>query len=373
MPVYWVQRNNMLRLFTELLRDFLIRQAIAPADRIFLDPPDRTFAQNLPTPGQSVNVYLADLRENRKFRTTERQRKIEAGGNVTESLYPSWVDAHYLISVWDASNNPSDRRRPLREQEVLSAISAAFLAGDPLTPAAVYPTPTDAELTAIGALAGSPLEATLIQTRRDQLEAWPTEFRVPGLPFQVLPPEGFPKLSEFWTTMGQGTVWRPVVYLVASVPVFVAPTFTSPMVTTLTSRTGQTDDAPGRKLVPGTEHFWHQIGGFVHGPVLVRDPNDPDFFTKVRRPLINARVVLQLTGDPGAIPPTTTVSVQETRTNARGQYQFEFAGLPPEPGPPKRRYQVVVRVAGLQAPPLDVDLSPLTPLPHDIEMVEPTP
>ena len=360
----------MLALFTELLKDFLARNVVPP-DRIFVDPPDRDFVRGLPTPGQSVNVYLADIRENRKLRTNERQRKLEDTGKVVESLFPSWVDAHYLISVWDASANPGDRQRPLREQGVLSRISAVLLAGDPLTPAEVYPPPTDAELNAIGAAAGSAASAALIQERARRLAAWPEEFRIPGLPFQVLPPEGFPKLSEFWTTMGQGSVWRPVVYLVASVPVLVTPRFESPMVTTMTTQVGQADGETGHRLVSATEHRWHQIGGFVHGPVPERDPNDRSIVQMVRRPIKNARVVLQLTGDPAASPPTQTVAVEEVRTNALGQYRIVFAGLPS--GVRRRRYQVVAHYFGLHADPLEVDLNPTAPLPHNIEMVQAAP
>lgn len=371
----------MLRLFTELLQDFLIRQ-IVPANRVFVDPPDRDFVRTLPRPGQSVNVYLADIRENRKLRTNERQRKLHDNGTITESLFPSWIDAHYLISVWDPSTNPGDRQRPLREQQVMSKISAALLAGDPLTPAEVYAKPTDAELDALGIGAGSAAEALAIQARKRKLEAWPVEFRLPGLPFQVLPPEGFAKLSEFWTTMGQGSVWRPVVYLVASVPVLVVPTFVAPIVTTLTTMSGITEDAASTGLVAAKrrtqagvmevierverdEQRWHQIGGFVHGPVLVRDPNDPDFGLTVRRTLKDARVLLQIGGDARATPPAPPIPVEETRTNAQGQYHFVFAAMPVSAS---RRYQVIARYSGLHANPLDVDLNPSARLPHDIEM-----
>src|SRR5207237_48407 len=76
-------------------------------------------------------------------------------------------------------------------------------------------------------------------------------------------PAGGPKRVEFVPTVGQGRVGRPVVSLVASVPVGLAQGPEYPVVTTLTTVTGQTDDATQRRLVPGTEHPWHQIGGRV--------------------------------------------------------------------------------------------------------------
>ena len=93
----------MLPLFTQLLKDYLVRQAVAPGNRVTLGPPDRAFVLGLPQ-GQSVNIYLADIRENRRLRTNERLRATSVNGHPTtiqESLYPAWVDAHYLITAWD--------------------------------------------------------------------------------------------------------------------------------------------------------------------------------------------------------------------------------------------------------------------------------
>jgi hypothetical protein len=346
----------LLPLFTDLLRDFITRRLIVPRERVFLGPPDRTFVGGLPSPGVSVNVYLADLRENRQLRTNERLRTPLANGAVREDPYPAWVDAHYLISAWDTAKVPNVAT--LSEQRVLSAVSAALLGGDPLTPADVYGMPADPEVPALLIAFGFPNLSALLSFLDTQIAPWPREFRVPGLPYQVLPPEGFPKYSEFWTTMGQGSVWRAVVWLVASVPLQLAQGLEFPAVTTMTTVTGQTEDALRGQLIPGTGHPWHQIGGRVFRP----DPPGP------LAPAVGARVLLQLPGDDAAVPPRPAVSVQETRTDDQGRYQFMFAGLPPADGlaPFTTPYQVVVRYPGLQADPQPVDLNPRSPLAHDI-------
>jgi hypothetical protein len=304
----------------------------------------------------SVNIYLADLRENRQLRTNERLRTPLANGAVREDPYPAWVDAHYLISAWETAKVPNVAA--LSEQRVLSAVSAALLGGDPLTPADVYAAPRDPEVPGLLAGFGFQNLAALLTFFETQIAPWPTEFQVPGLPFQVLPPEGFPKYSEFWTTMGQGSVWRAVVWLVASVPLQLPPGPEFPAVTTMTTVTGQTDDAPRQRLIPGTGHPWHQIGGRVFRP----DPPRP------LAPAAGARVLLQLPADPAAVPPRPALSVQETRTDRLGRYQFVFAGLPPADAlaPFTTPYQVVVRYPGLQADPQPVDLNPRTPFAHDI-------
>ncbi len=350
----------MLPIFTELLRDFLVRHLIVPRDRVFLGPPDQTFVAGLPAPGASVNVYLADLRENRKLRTNERFRQNLPSGSIREDPYPAWLDAHYLVSAWDTANDPNIAT--LSEQGVLRDISSALLSGDPLTSAEVYRSPDPSEVPGLVQAFGVRNEAALRWLFGTQLGRWPEEFRVPGLPYQVLPPEGFPNLSYFWTTMGQGAVWRPVVYLIASVPLVLAQGPEYALVTTMTTVTGQTDDATGFRITRGTGHPWHQIGGQVRGP-----RRQPDGTIAVV-PIASARVTLQLPGDPAADPPRPPVPVREVRTDDAGRYRFVFAGdAPAGPlAPFTTPYEVVVRYPGLQADPRAVDLNPTTPLAHDV-------
>jgi hypothetical protein len=342
----------MLPQFTELLRDYLLRRGVASARRVTLGPPDRAFVTRLP-PGTSVNVYLADIRENRRLRTNDRVRQpIPDNNTVREDPLPAWVDAHYLITAWNKAQDASDAA--LKEQETLRAVSAALLAGDPFTPNTVYAAPDPGQGPALVAAFGAANLFSLLTRFAARLDRWLPEFRAPGLMYQVLPPEGFPKLSEFWTTMGQGSVWKPVVYLVASVPVELDRGAEQDVVTTLTTRTGQTEEASGQSLVLGTEHAWLQVGGLV----LRFDGARP------LRPVRGARVLLFAP----STPPRTPTPIQDATTGADGRYQFTFAA-PAHAGPVDpfaAPFRVVAAYPGLEGDPLDVDLNPTTPFAHDL-------
>ena len=72
----------------------------------------------------------------------------------------------------------------------------------------------------------------------------------------LLPVEGFPKLGEFWGTMGQTHRWKPCVYAVITVALKETPMRTGPMVTTIFSHTLQ------RAVQASMETRFH-IGGTV--------------------------------------------------------------------------------------------------------------
>jgi len=125
-------------------------------------------------PKKALNVYLADLRENRKLRSNESIDNVE-NGVVHRELAPVRVDCHYLISAWSGA---TDRKvKTLEEHAVLAeALQVLF----------------EARSISVG---GS------------------------DLPTVLVPPDGFSKLAEFWGTMGQGHRWKPVIALVVTVPV----------------------------------------------------------------------------------------------------------------------------------------------------------
>ncbi|WP_020476522.1 Pvc16 family protein [Zavarzinella formosa] len=353
----------MLELFSQLLKDYLAQQEVSPVGHITFGPPNQAYVLGLPQ-GASVNIYLTDVRENRKLRTNERFHENPAPGGkglIRESSYPAWVDAHYLISAWDSAKDPSIQA--INEQKILRAISASLLAGDPFTPSVVYADPAEAELQAlaavVGAAAAEAAVAAFIANRRSLLNAWPPELREPGLFYTVLPPEGFPKLSEFWTTMGNAA-WKPAIYLVAAVPVPLVEAFEFPAVTTMRTTTGQrvggaqqiiyARDEDGYRS--GTNQEWYQIGGVVTVSASLA-------------PVKGARVTLQIAGNDTADPPIPPLMLQEARTDEIGRYQFLFAGPLPCV---QRKFQVLVQKTGLRAPPLDVVLTPAEPFPHDVAM-----
>jgi len=74
------------------------------------------------------------------------------------------------------------------------------------------------------------------------------------LPTTILPVEGFPKLAEFWGTVEWR--WKPVVYLMVTLPVILEKEIAGPMVTTRITEYLQS----GR---PETAEVFIQIGGTV--------------------------------------------------------------------------------------------------------------
>src|SRR5260370_4912226 len=87
--------DDMLRqLFRNTISD------ITAASQVSFEPPDDDFRSQVKTNGKlALNVYLADLRENRVLRSNERGR-IFQNGIVSEIQAPRRVDCHYLISAW---------------------------------------------------------------------------------------------------------------------------------------------------------------------------------------------------------------------------------------------------------------------------------
>jgi len=185
-------------------------------------------------PANSLNVYLVDLRENRKLRSNERIRTA-VNGLVTEDPAPARLDCHYLISAWSPVLPGGGILEPtLDEHALLYQVTRVLVQNGPLNPSRVYSS-------------GSP-----------QLNVW-QDFQNADLPVAVLPVEGFHKLAEFWGGMGTGSLWKPAVYLIVTVPVALVREESGFMVTTTL-----TDHRITNEL--GTAEVLAQIGGQVLGP-----------------------------------------------------------------------------------------------------------
>ena len=108
-------------------------------------PPDETGAGLVPSitdaagnPANSLNVYLADLRENRKLRSNERERTV-VGQDIFETPPPRRVDCHYLISAWSPVAVSTPAIDPTLDEHALLAEAARVLgAHDELDPVAIY-------------------------------------------------------------------------------------------------------------------------------------------------------------------------------------------------------------------------------------------
>lgn len=193
----------MIDLLDNLIRDSFIADVpgITDVAQVRFQPPDEdwrtTYVPNLTVGGQpanALNVYLADVRENRKLRTNERERST-VGAVAFDRPAPVQIDLHYLISAWSPAAISPAIEPTLDEHLLLYETVASLERRAPFNPSRIY---------AHGSAA---------------LLAWPERDRERDLPTTVLPSEGFPKLSEFWHGMGQGARWKPAIYLIVTLPV----------------------------------------------------------------------------------------------------------------------------------------------------------
>lgn len=239
--------------YLDLLLHRLLRNRIgvlATDAQVRFQPPDenwRTYVSTLS--GVALNVYLADLRDNRKLRSNERERSTE-GADVYETPPPRRVDCHYLISAWSpASVTPGFDPTP--DEHALLAEAARVLGQhDELDPVAIYAASTPA----------APPPAAIAEER---------------FPITLLPIEGFPKLGEFWGTMGDKHRWKPCLYLVATVPLREPALRAGPMVTTALVETRVADLASSAETLL-------QFGGTLRASAAPNAPVVPDAWVDLR-------------------------------------------------------------------------------------------
>lgn len=212
--------------------------ALSSDDQVRFQPPDDDWRALVPgitnAAGDfavSLNVYLFDLRENRRLRSNERSRTL-VGDAAFETAPARRVDCHYLISAWSATQ-PAPATNPTMEEHALLADAAHVLGrNDALDPVALCAT------TANG-LPAIAVPAAL----RDEL-----------LPVTLLPVEGFAKLGEFWGTMGKTHPWKPCVYTVVTIALTESPARAAPLVTSAAIETLRRD-------TPGSGETFLHIGG----------------------------------------------------------------------------------------------------------------
>jgi hypothetical protein len=223
----------MIHHLDNLLRHLFLDQIaeITSEDQVGFQPPDedwRGYVTNQRL--NALNIYLVDLRENRKLHSNERVRAVQ-NGIISETPAPRRVDCHYLITAWSPAETTPAVEPTLDEHALLAAVAGVLMQNESLIPREVY--------------APAPLPAT-----------FPAEVADAELPTVVIPVEGFAKLAEFWGTMGANHQWKPAVYLVVTIPVILRTEVAGPTVTTRITEYRQT----GR---PETAEVWIQIGGQV--------------------------------------------------------------------------------------------------------------
>jgi hypothetical protein len=249
---------------------------ITDPSQVGFEPPDdkwRTYVSGLGTGGKNVdaiNVYLADLKENRILRSTERVRDFQ-NGIYTDTPATRRMDCHYLISAWSSATANLPTVEPtMYEHALLYKIVAALMDAEPFIASQIYGS------------AGLPA-------------GFPTTIADAQLPSIILPVEGFPKLAEFWGAT-KTVHWKPAVYLIVTLPVVLPPKIAGPIVTTRITEYEVNGNAQ-------TAEVWIQIGGTV-------------LAATTGQALANAWVMLEdSTGNP----------LQTTTTDSDGH--FTFVGL----------------------------------------------
>jgi hypothetical protein len=225
----------MLDYIDDMLRQLFLNRIVGLSPiQVGFQPPDDDWRKHVSTlTDTALNVYLVDLRENRRMRSTQRSRNFNQG-YFTETPAPRYVDCLYMITAWSPATPTSPAVEPtIYEHEMLWNVGTVLMDADPLEPREIY--------------APGPLPSS-----------FPALIADAELPTTVLPPEGFAKHAEFWGTMpGQFHPWRPAVFLTLTLPVTLLPIPIGPMVTTQITQY----NLPGDPLLAfGTQI---EIGGTV--------------------------------------------------------------------------------------------------------------
>lgn len=220
------------RTLRQLLRDRMTTLIPPVAEaQIGFRPPDSDWRTdvNAVANKKALNVYLLELRENRRLRTNERVATVVNGLSFSEPAPPR-VDCHYLVTAWSAAQESAGKT--LDEHDILGEALAVLMEARPLVPRRIF---------------GSSFPT-----------GFPTDLEDVELPLVVAPPEGDPKFPEFWGTLrGDVNPWKPAIHVVVTVPVAVAREFDGILVTTRVTTYRQEGD-PGETLV--------QIAGTVRQP-----------------------------------------------------------------------------------------------------------
>lgn len=200
--------------------------------QVRFQPPDeawRTDVVNLNT--MALNVYLVEVRENRRLRSNAREYITKDGDTMSHGV-PRQVDCHYLISAWSPANPGPAVEPTVEEHLLLYQVIGALMQADPIQPRKIFlPFPPPPGL--------------------------PSVFLDEELPTAILPPEGFPKYAEFWGTMtGNHHPWKPCIYCVITLPVVLERRLENRLVTT---RITDYRQSTGSSQVEA----WAEIGGVV--------------------------------------------------------------------------------------------------------------
>jgi hypothetical protein len=228
----------MIDVLDNMIRQLFLSRIdeIKDESQVRFQPPDddwRTYIKNLNVAGRPVNalnVYLADLRENRLLHSNERVREFKSG-TVTDTPRPRRIDCHYLITAWSPATLTPNIEPTIDEHALLYKTVGALMTSEPLIATAVY--------------APNPLPP-----------GFPAAIADVELPTNIMPVDGFPKIAEFWGTFGAVHPWKPMIYFIITLPVILFQEILGPMVTSrITEYRLQNSTPPGDIVI--------EIGGAV--------------------------------------------------------------------------------------------------------------
>jgi hypothetical protein len=188
----------MIDPINEILRDLIQSRVplLAGQTQVGFEPPNDDWRQKVQTEDR-LNLYLYAIRENLKYRTTERTRIYENGW-YREIRPPVRLDCHYLVTAWSHATFVPPGSEPTRiEHQLLSKVLHVLLINRPLEPSLVY-------------------GPGVVIPSGNSINNVPPPLRDDRLPLDAAYPEGLRDQGDFWSTMK--TPWRPSIELVVTVP-----------------------------------------------------------------------------------------------------------------------------------------------------------
>ena len=190
------------------------------APTISFDAPDSNFRNTLQTSqGPILNVYLVDIRENRALRNNDR---VSYNGPVrSDAQAPAKLDCHYLVSAWSAAQTGQDGENVTSEHRLLYTAAAVLLRHNPIIARHVFgDIPTDMD--ALNDNDPNWLSTIMLNntdTTVSDFYSLDPVLRDAELPLDVMPPEGYHRIGEFWGLMGANAIWHPSAYVIVTIPI----------------------------------------------------------------------------------------------------------------------------------------------------------
>src|SRR5262249_44509844 len=132
----------------------------------------------------------------------------------TEAQAPARIDCHYLISAWSAGQDPQDAENVETEHRLLYSAAAAMLRHNPIIARQVFGD-IPRELDDLNDNDTNWRRTVLANDLTLQaFYGLDPVLRDLELPSDVMPPEGFHRLGEFWGLMGATALWHPTAYVI---------------------------------------------------------------------------------------------------------------------------------------------------------------